>query len=449
MKLAPLIKDSTFAYIRNSVRDSLGYEGRLIQQYGDVYRFKFMKHICYSISNPECLKHLLSDKMWNYKRPLEGPFSHKHFVEITGNQNNLRHTCDREYWKMSGDAAKPAFFSPERFQKYTTTMIDTALNRVKTWDLTKPVPVKNEFMKLGTEAVLFNLFDHLNVNVEEFHVERTRVFAQLFKRGLVPPALRWLLPAKARRDWNEGKEYLQKFSAEIIAQRLANKTSDQDILGGLIENFKDTPEQELIANLNSEFRMYALAGETLASGLNHMLAILSQQPSVEKQVLEELEKVLNGNPPTYEQVKNLTYLNCVIKEALRFRSPVTAVSRVALEDDEMMGYPVLKDSILMLRLYWTHRNPQYWDNPEGFDPERFRNKPWGQDHEFAYVPFSGGPRDCIGAQFSLHFFAVTLATILQNYRFTLLPGACATPEGMVTTFPKSAELMKVESLRTH
>lgn len=309
----------------------------------------------------------------------------------------------------------------------------------------QPVDVKSEALVLGSRNVLYNFIDDIDVDFERFFIEKTKVFAQIAKRGFGPPILRWIHSSQDRKDWREGKEYVQHFTQKIIEQRLAQNQPHNDIPGRLIAAFKDDADrQQFMANLNSELRMYLVAGESLAAGINHTLAILSQEALVEEKVLHEIDSVLKGELPTYESVNQLTYLKCVVKEMLRFRPPVTQVSRIAMEDDEMMGYQVPKGTMLLLRQYWTHRIPAYWDNPESFNPERFRDKPWGQDHEYAYVPFSGGPRNCIGGDFSLHFFATALATLLQQYRFKLLPGTNLVPQGPVLCFPLGADHMTVE-----
>lgn len=451
MKFPPLNEDSTLHIMRENLSNPLEYERRLLQKYGDAYQFKLFGRLFYSIANPDCLKHILHDNIQNYHRPTRGAFSHEKFVDYCGNSNNLRHTVDQEYWQKSGNAVVPAFFSKERFEKYTPVMAESALRMAETWEdnikNNTPIDIKSDVMILASRNVLFNLFDDINVDFERFFIEKTKVFAQIGKRGFGPPILRLLHSFQDHKDWQEGKKYIQELTQQLIEERLAQNQPQHhnDILGGLIDAFKvESDNQKFMADLNSEFRMYLVTGETLASGLNHTLALLSQHAQVERKVQEELNAVLKGELPTYESVNQLTYLMCVVKEVLRFRSPAPQVTRIAVEADEMMGYSVPKSTMLILRQFWTHHHPDYWDNPESFDPERFRDKPWGQNHEYAYVPFSGGPRGCIGAKFSLHFFVTTLATLLQCYRFKLLPGTNPVPQGSVLSFPVGADQMVIE-----
>lgn len=445
MKNVPINTDSSLKILMKMMKNPIDYDRRMVERYGDVFQFNVFKNKYFSISNPDCLRHILKDKLWSYPRPVKGGGSHEVFIEYCGNQNNLRHTWDPAYWKKSGEAVTPAFFSKDRYKAYTTNIAQSALEAAEGWNLDEKVNVKLEALKLGARAVMYNLFDHIPMDFDRLFEEKSKVFAQIGKRGFAFPLMRLLLSSQDRKDWKEGKEYVQSFTAKAIADRLVLREDYNDILGGLIQAFRDDPDrQQVIANLNSEFRMYLVTGESLAAGLNSALAILSQHPLVEQKILEEMAEVLKGESPTFESMEQLKYLHCFVKEVLRFLPPAMQVARVAAEDDEMMGYHVPKGSVLLLKLYWTHRNKAYWDNPEGFDPDRFRDKPWGQDHEYAYIPFSGGPRDCIGGRFSLHVFAVTLATLLQRYRFKLLPGTTLMPEGLVLGFPKGADFMEVE-----
>jgi cytochrome P450 len=449
MKTPPRNEDSSIKILKETLKDHYTYEGQMIRQYGDIYQFKLFNRVCYSISHPDHMQHILLDNMSNYIRPREGSFSQKAFIEYCGNHNNLRHTTDSEYWKKSGDAVVPPFFSKERFQAYPAVMAESSLQMAARWESNikegSLINIKDDLLRLGSRSIMENLFDLKGFDFDQFFIEKTRVFAQIGKRGVLPSILHWLLSSQDKKDWNEGKDYIQNFTNDIITKRMDNQTGQKDIISCLIEAFKDDPDkQQTLANLNSEFRMYLVTGETLAGGLNHAFAILSQQPLVEEKVHEELQRVLNGNAPTFDSLKELTYLTCFMKEVLRFRPPAPLLTRVVQEDDEMMGYHVPKDTLIFLRHYWNHRHPDFWDNPESFNPDRFKDKRWGQDHEYAYTPFSGGPRSCIGARFAMQFYLVVLATLLQRYRFKLMPGAFLVPEGVALSFPKGAEYMHVD-----
>ncbi|MBS0287270.1 MAG: cytochrome P450 [Proteobacteria bacterium] len=448
IKIPPKNTDSSLKILKATFKDHYTYEGQMIQKYGDIYRFKLFNKTCYSISHPDHMKHVLLDNMQNYIRPREGSFSQKAFIEYCGNPNNLRHTTDQQYWKKSGDAVIPPFFSKERFQGYCSAIAESVLKMTAKWETNikagEPVNIKEEMLKLGSRAIMENLFDLKDFDFDRFYMEKTRVFAQIGKRGVLPSFLHWLLPSQDKKDWQEGNTYLHHFTESIINQRIGRQNTHKDIICCLIEAFKDAPNKEqMLANFNSEFRMYLVTGETLGAGLNHALAILSGHSSVEDKVHDELARVLKGNIPEYDSLNTLSYLGCFIKEALRFCTPAPLLTRITLKDDEISGYHVPKDTLIFLRHYWNHRHPDFWDNPERFIPERFKDKPWGQDHEYAYTPFSGGPRACIGGRFGMHFYTVVLATLLQKYRFKLLPGASAVPEGVAISFPKDADRMIV------
>jgi cytochrome P450 len=441
MKLPPLVEDSTLTIIRGFLGDNVSYQAKLYKKYGDFYRLKILNKIYYSSFHPDYMKHILLDNVHNYKKPTKGPFSHEAFVKYCGNTNNLRHTDNMEYWKKSGKAVTPAFFSEERFREYTPQISKLATEMADKWESNSEINIKSELLELSTRCILSTLFDDVHIDIEKFHHDKERVFAQVQKRGVVPSKFHWILSSQDKKDWTEGKDAMERTIQKLIQDRLVSGKECNDILGGLIKAFKDELDSEtFLANLNSELRMYLVTGNTMASTINSSFAILSQYPEVEKKLLDELK----GKRITYENLSKFTYLNCFISEVLRFRSPAPFLVREAKEEDEIMGYHIPKGTLLFMPVYWTNRHPDFWKNPEGFDPERFRDKPWGQDHEYAYLPFMGGPRICIGKKYALLQIAAVLATLLPRYRFSLLPGSSLVSTGLVVPFPASASIMKVE-----
>jgi cytochrome P450 len=133
----------------------------------------------------------------------------------------------------------------------------------------------------------------------------------------------------------------------------------------------------------------------------------------------------------------------VIEEAMRLYPPAWAIGRNTIGEDEIGGYHIPADSIVAISSYVTHRLPAYWDNPEGFDPERFTPERSEGRPRFAYFPFGGGPRICIGNNFAMMEMQLVLATIAQRYRLDLMPGQVIEPEPMVTLRPRNGIQMIV------
>lgn len=163
--------------------------------------------------------------------------------------------------------------------------------------------------------------------------------------------------------------------------------------------------------------------DTTASGISWTLYMIGHHPEVQKRIHEELDSVFGSDadrPVTNDDIQNLTYLSCVLKEALRLYPPVPMIARQLEEDTVLSGNFVPKNTITVIGIYWLHRDPQQFPDPEKFDPDRFLPENSKGRHPFAYVPFSAGPRNCIGQKFALMEEKVILATLLRKLKFKSL-----------------------------
>ena len=176
--------------------------------------------------------------------------------------------------------------------------------------------------------------------------------------------------------------------------------------------------------LRNELLIMIGAGqETTSHNLTWTFYLLSQHPEIEARLVQELDEVLQGRPPTIQDLKNLKLPEQIIKESLRLYPPAwVLMSRKALEDDEICGYHVPAGTAVMILPYVVHRDPRWWVNPERFDPDRFANGRRQDQHRFAYIPFGGGPRKCIGNTFALVEAQLILAAVYQRFTMQVKPG---------------------------
>jgi cytochrome P450 len=163
--------------------------------------------------------------------------------------------------------------------------------------------------------------------------------------------------------------------------------------------------------------------------------LLSQHPAVERTIAEEVERVTGSGRPGFEHLDRLVCTRRAIEESLRLYPPAWGFSRQALGDDEIGGYRVPKGSLVFLIPYVVHRRPKLWRDPERFDPDRFTPEHESARPRFAYIPFGGGPRGCIGQQFAMMEAQLIVAAIAQRYRIELLPGQGIRPEPLITLRP--------------
>jgi cytochrome P450 len=206
---------------------------------------------------------------------------------------------------------------------------------------------------------------------------------------------------------------------EIFRERRGRPAQHYDLLEMLLEaRDEETGEGMMDQQVRDEVLTLLLAGhETTANALSWTFLLPAQHPHVEVRLQEEYQRVLNGHPAVIEDLPQLPYTRMVIEEAMRLYPPAWGLGRRALGNDVIDGYFIPKGAYVLLFPYVTHRHPAFWEQPDAFDPERFSAGQVAERPRFAYFPFGGGPRLCLGNQFALYEAQLILATILSRYQF--------------------------------
>jgi cytochrome P450 len=208
----------------------------------------------------------------------------------------------------------------------------------------------------------------------------------------------------------------------IISARRKTPPRD-DLLGTLLAAQDDDGSGMSDKQLRDEAITLFLAGhETTALTLAHTLYLLSKHPDVERKLHAELEEVLGGRAPSANDVRALPYTERVLKESMRLFPPAWTTGRETTEEIEVRGYRVPKGAQVMVSQWIVHRDPRWFPNPEGFDPDRWTPERAKSIPRFAYFPFGGGPRVCIGNHFAMMEATLILAMIVQRWKLELLPG---------------------------
>jgi cytochrome P450 len=180
-----------------------------------------------------------------------------------------------------------------------------------------------------------------------------------------------------------------------------------------------------------------LAGyETTANALAWTLRLLGEHREVEEKLMEEVDSVLNGRLANVDDVPRLKYAEMVLAESMRLYPPAWAQVREAVNDFELGEYFLPAQTTVLLSQWIMHRSSEFWPDPPRFDPERFRPQMKSNRPKFAYFPFGGGARQCIGESFAWMEGALVLATLLQRWKFRLCPGQTFEPQSLITLRPK-------------
>ncbi len=216
---------------------------------------------------------------------------------------------------------------------------------------------------------------------------------------------------------------IEKILDEIIDKSLAPSASPDNIIKLLYNANKDTQDAtELRKHLRSDTLSFLMAGhETLSTLFCWVFVYLSLYPNTAEKVYAEINDIVGSREPTYEDIQQLKYTRAFLQETLRLQPPLGTVFRTAVKDDVIGSNKIKSGDIIVISSLFMHRLPQYWPNPEGFQPERFL-EPLPEEYKFVYIPFGAGPRSCIGQHFAMLEAMVILVLISQRFRLTLLPG---------------------------
>ena len=260
----------------------------------------------------------------------------------------------------------------------------------------------------------------------------------------------WFLPpwVPDPRQWraNRAKRDLDEIVYRMIGEWRATGEDRGDLLSMLLLAEDEDGKRMTDRQARDELVTLMLAGhETTANTLNWTWMLLAQHPEVEAKLHAELDAVLGGRPPSLEDLPNLAYTEMVVKEAMRLYPAAWAISREAIEDVPLRNGTLPRGSVVGVMIYFTHRDPRWWPDPERFDPERFRAENAAAIPRYAYLPFGGGPRVCIGNGFAMMEARLLLATIASRYRLELAPGHVVKPAPLITFNPKGGMPLIVRS----
>jgi cytochrome P450 len=306
--------------------------------------------------------------------------------------------------------------------------------------------VHQAMMDLTMEIVALALFN-TDVTGEADVVQSSmdvllKVFSDRNRQFLLPE---WL-PTPSRRRFHQSTEQLDLVVFGIIQERRSTPPDShpQDLLEMLLNARDENGEQMTDRQLRDEVMTLFLAGhETTANALSWTWMLLSQNPQVETCLQEELEEVLKGRVPTIVDLPSLPYTAKVVKESMRLYPPAWVIGRQAIEDVEIGGHAVEKDAGVLMSQWVMHHNPRFYPDANAFRPERWDEAFTRQLPEFAYFPFGGGPRLCIGKPFALQEAALVLAMVAQRFKLELLPGKRIVPRPSITLRPFGGVWVKV------
>ncbi len=405
--------------VRNIVRfarEQLVLLREVADRYGDVVEMKVLGRPFFLLSHPDDVEAVLVKHARIMQRD-------EYIVILERALGKGLLTSDGDLWKRQRKLMSQAFV-PKRIQSYGDAMVRVTDVALRPWQGGQTINLHQEISRVTMEVVADVLF---GAGIDKDDVAMVRDSMEIVNEYMAnsPEAITKLpawVPTPRNVRTNRAVKQIDELVYRIIAERRAG-AQREDLLGTLLAARDDEGARMSDQQVRDEVMTLFLAGhETTALLLAHTLYLLSKHPDVERRLHAEIASVLGARLPTAEDVRTLPYAERVLKEAMRLYPPAWTTGREAAEDVEIGGYLIPKGAQILTSQWVVHRDPRWFPNPEGFDPDRWAPERAKGIPRFAYFPFGGGPRICIGNHFAMMEATLILAVVLQRFRIELLPG---------------------------
>ena len=426
-------------------RDPLTAYLRARQECGDVVRFVAgppgVRVEFYGVFSPDGAQQVLSD-------PARFRKDNKFYLEVRESVGDgLLTSQDAEYVRQRR-LVQP-LFTRRRVDQYAAAMCEEATATVQRWEKGSDdvVDLLAESTRLTLRTVTRILFGgDVDTAIDVVRRCFPVIGAYTRQRGFAPVNLPRQWPTPSNRRAAAAQRELYDVCDQIIARRTGESESGTDDLLGLLAGARDADGDSLTANeIRDQVLIFLLAGhETTATSLGFALHLLASHPEEQARTREEVDRVLGGRLPGAQDLDALPYTTRVLKEAMRLYPAAPATGRRAVGDTEIGGFHIPDSANVFVSPWVTHRHPDHWPDPERFDPDRFTPEAEAARPRYAWFPFGGGPRACIGQHFSMLESVLALAVVLQAYELTALDTDIALAQGITlqATSPVRARLTR-------
>ena len=413
----------------------------IARSHGDLVHFRLGPQDAYLVSKPEWIKDILVTHQTN--------FTKSRFLErakVLLGEGLL--TSEGEFHRRQRRLVQPAFHR-DRLIGYSSAMVECTARAREQWSDGVQYDMSREMMRLTLAVVSKTLFSaDVASEADQIGAALTQVMG-LFDMVLTPFS-QWIekLPLPSIRRFFKARDFLDQIIYKLIAERRASQQDHGDLLSMLLlARDEDGSAGMSDQQIRDEALTLFLAGhETTANALMWTWYLLSENPGVAAKFYDEVDHVLQGRLPTFDDLPRLKYTEGVFAEALRLYPPAWVIGRRVKTEYAIGAYKIPARAILMISPWVVHRDPRWFPDPERFDPERWAEGSFENENrpKFSYFPFGGGTRVCIGERFAWMEGILLLAAIAQKWRFKLVPGHPVATNALITLRAKHGMQMVAE-----
>jgi cytochrome P450 len=413
-------------------KDWLGFYQHCADEYGDVVRVRFAHVPVYLVVHPRDIESVLITNAANFTKSAD----YRALARVLG--NGLL-TSEGDFWQRQRGLIQPAFHK-QNIQAYASVMTSAAERMLNSWQDGGERNFHDDMMRVTLEIVGQCLYGaEVSGAAEQVGKAMEVVMQRFVTNASLALLFSFDIPVIFARRESRAVQNLNEIIGGIIQQRRASNQRREDLLDTLLRVRDADGKPMSDVQLRDEVMTLFLAGhETTAIALSWACYLIAQNPLVEAKLAEELRTVLAGRVPTPDDLPRLRYTEMVLKETLRLYPAVWGIGRRAIADCELGGYRIPAGSNIFILQWRTQRDARFFPDPERFDPERWKEDPVrsGKIPRFAYFPFGGGPRVCVGASFATMEATLLLAMIQRRYHLELVPNHPVEVLASVTLRPK-------------
>jgi cytochrome P450 len=418
-------------HLGHLARDPLGFFTQCYREYGDVVALRLGTWPMLLISDPELIEHVLVKDHRNF---VKNSFFWRQVTAVFG-KGIL--TSEGDFWHRQRRLAAPAF-TGHRLARYGEVMVRQTQRMLAGWEVGQERDLHADMMGLTLRIAAETLFgSEVEEDIDEIDHAVNALAEEIATRMARPFVIPDSVPLPGHIRYRRGLRRIEQVIARMINKRRSQSEDTGDLLSMLMQARDEHGYPMSDQQLRDEAITIFLAGhETTALALSWAWHLLTEHPDLEEELAADVSGTLGGEPATVEDLARLRLAEHVVLESMRLYPPAWLVGREALHDCNVGEYAVPEGTTIYMSPWVIHRSSSYFEEPEKFRPDRWRGDLAKQLPRFAYFPFGGGPRVCIGNRFAMMEAVLVLATMVQQFRIERVNGHPVRPLPSITLRPK-------------